>query len=51
MGQYPELSQGEVIAFQVFPETPLHRMRDMVHMQPGPNTELQLMLHALPPCA
>ena len=51
MGQHPELSQGEVIAFQVFRETPLHRMRDTVQMQPGPDTQLQLMLRALTPCA
>jgi len=29
----------------------LHRMRDMIHMQPCPDTQLQLMFHALTPCA
>ena len=50
LDQHPELSQGEVIVFQVCRETPLHRMRDAVHMQPGPDTEFELMLHDLTPC-
>ena len=50
MGQHPGLSKGEVIVFQVCRETPLHRMRDPVQMQPCSDTELQLMLHALTPC-